>query len=299
MYAISYDDYGDASVLRYREADKPVPGPGQVRIEVRAVAVNPYDWKLRAGYMREFAPVTFPFVPGGEAAGVVDAVGLDVTGVEVGDEVFGLGSGTYAQYALLNHVARKPATLDWHQAAGTALAAETALRALRRVEVRPEQTLVVDGASGSVGAAAVQLAVADRVTVVGSCGAANDEFVASLGARPVRYGPGLAQRVRALVSHVDAGFDTAGHGGVSELVELTGSTDTVVTVADFTGEHDVHVTDTPSAFDALELVAKLADGDGDGYVVRVGRTFPLADAAVAHRLGEDGGATGKIVLTVD
>ncbi|ADD41601.1 NADP-dependent oxidoreductase [Stackebrandtia nassauensis] len=297
MYAVGFDEYGDASVLRYGEHPKPSPGPGQVRIEVRAAAVNPYDWKLRSGMMREIAPVTFPFIPGGEAAGVVDEVGEGVTGVEVGDEVFGLGSGTYAQYALLNHVAPKPAGFDWHQAAGTALAAETALRSLRLVELAAGQTLVVDGASGSVGSAAVQLAVADGATVIGTCGSSNEEFVSSLGARPVRYGPGLADRVRAMTAHVDAGFDTVGHGGVAELIELTGTPGKVVTVADFSGEHDVHVTSVPSAFDALAKVAELARGDG--YVVRVGRTFPLAEAEAAHRCGEAGISAGKIVLTLE
>lgn len=293
MHAVGFDEYGDASVLRYREAPKPAPGPGQVRIEVRAAAVNPYDWKLRSGLMREFAPVAFPFIPGGEAAGVVDEVGPGVSGVEIGDEVFGLGSGTYAEYALLDHVAAKPAGLDWLQAAGTALAAETALRSLRLVELAAGQILVIDGASGSVGSAAVQLAVAQGARVIGSCGAASDDFVAGLGAEPVRYGPGLAQRVRALASHVDAGFDTVGHGAIPELITLTGSPRKVVTIADFSGEHDVHLTDTPSAFDALKLVAELR-----GYTVRVGRVFRLAEAAAAHRCGEGGGSAGKIVLNV-
>src|SRR5690606_17180800 len=111
------------------------------------------------------------------------------------------------------------------------------------------QTVVIDGASGSVGAAAVQLAVDLGARVIGTCSAANADFVASLGARPIRYGPGLADRVRELAPQVDAGFDTSGHGAVAELLELTGSTDKVVTIADFSGEHDVHVTSVPSAFD--------------------------------------------------
>ncbi|MGH8875747.1 MAG: zinc-binding dehydrogenase, partial [Stackebrandtia sp.] len=203
----------------------------------------------------------------------------------------------YAQYAVLNHFEAKPAGFTWPQAGGTALAAETALRCLRLVGLESGQTIVVDGASGSVGSAAVQFAVDAGATVIGTCGSSNADFVRSLGARPISYGPGLDDRVRELASHVDAGVDTVGRGSVAQLLALTGSSEKVVTIADFSGEHDVQVSYLPSAFDALAKAAGLATQSR--YAVRVGRQFRLAEAGEAHRLAESGGSGGKVVLTTE
>lgn len=246
--------------------------------------------------MRGVATTDFPYIPGGEAAGVVDEVGGGARAA-VGDAVFGLGAAAYAQCVVLDHYAPKPSGFDWPRAGGTALAAETALRCLRLVGVERGHTVVVDGASGSVGSAAVQFAVDAGADVIGTCGSSNADFVRSLGARPIAYGPGLERRVGELADRVDAGIDTTGHGSVAQLLNLTGSKDRVVTIADFSGEHDVHVTSVPSAFDALDRAAALA-AEGR-YTVRVGRTFRLAEAAEAHRLAEAGGSGGKIVLTND
>ncbi|MGI8624811.1 MAG: alcohol dehydrogenase catalytic domain-containing protein, partial [Solirubrobacteraceae bacterium] len=136
MKALQFSRYGDAGVLHVAEADEPHAGPGQVRVRVRAVAVNPIDWKIRSGAMRDFMPVELPRIPGSDVAGVVDEVGEGVSGVAVGDEVFGaaVGAGA-AEYAVVQAFAAKPAGLSWEEAAGFVTAVETAVRAMDLVGV--------------------------------------------------------------------------------------------------------------------------------------------------------------------
>src|ERR687889_1610251 len=119
MKAVTFSEYGGPEVLHVGDVDKPHPGPGQVRIAVRAAGVNPIDWKARSGMMREVAPLDFPVIDGREAAGVVDEVGSGVDDAAVGDEVFGFAvSGAAAEHAVLDDFARKPAGLSWEEAAG-------------------------------------------------------------------------------------------------------------------------------------------------------------------------------------
>src|SRR3954454_12395807 len=119
MKAVTFTDYGGPDVLHVAEAEEPHAGAGQIRIAVRAAGVNPVDWKARSGVMRQAMPVSFPAIDGREAAGVVDELGADVTGVAVADEVFGFAVGAAAaEYAVLDAFARKPPNLAWAEAAG-------------------------------------------------------------------------------------------------------------------------------------------------------------------------------------
>src|SRR5919202_4867395 len=160
MKAVTFSEYGGPEVVHGADVDEPHAGPGQVRVAVRAAGVNPIDWKARSGMMREVAPVTFPAVDGREAAGVVDEVGSGVDGVAVGDEVFGFAvSGAAAERAVLDDFARKPPALSWEEAAGLPVAVETSVRVFTVLGGPSEgQTIVIDGAAGGVGTAAVQLA---------------------------------------------------------------------------------------------------------------------------------------------
>lgn len=294
MLALSYSQHGDPSVLRLSEVPEPHAGPGQVRIVVRTAAVNPADTKFRAGLMGG----ALPAVSGLEAAGVVDEVGEGITGFAVGDEVFGLGSNTAAQYAVLDSFAPKPAAATWDEAGGMSLGPETALRGLRLLGLKPGETLLIEGAAGSVGSAAAQFAVNDGIAVIGTAGPANHDRLKALGVIPTTYGPGLPERVRALASKgVQGALDTAGKGALPDLIELVGAPDRVVTVADFSGgELGVHVSGDRSAFDALPLVADLVS-DGK-FVVAVDSVYPLAEAAKAHQRSESGHLNGKVILKV-
>jgi NADPH:quinone reductase-like Zn-dependent oxidoreductase len=162
--AVTYTQYGGPEVLHVADVEEPHPEAGQIRVAVRAAGVNPIDWKARSGVMREVMPVSFPGIDGREAAGIVDELGLDVTRVAVGDEVFGFPvGGAAAERAILEDFARKPASLSWEAAAGLPVAAETSVRVFTVLGgVSEGQTLVVNGAAGGVGAVAVQLARAAR-----------------------------------------------------------------------------------------------------------------------------------------
>lgn len=152
MRKVSFSEYGGPEVLRLVDVEEPHAGPGRIRVAVRAAGVNPVDWRIREGQFRDRRPLDLPAGTGFDAAGVVDEVGEGLEGeVAVGDRVFGLGTETYAEFAVLSHWARMPEGLTFEEAAGYPSVTETALRILRQVGVRPGQTLLVSGAAGESG----------------------------------------------------------------------------------------------------------------------------------------------------
>ena len=197
MRALQFSTYGGPEVLEWAEAPDPHPGPGQIRIAVRAASVNPIDWKVLSGMLSGGKPMAGTGYLGYDAAGVVDEVGEGVTGVSVGDEVFGRGRNTQAEYAVLDAWAAKPPSVDWAVAAAAGVAGETSERGLRLLDVDAGDTLFVDGGAGGVGAVAVQMALARGARVIASASEANQDYLREIGATPVLYGQGLAERVRA------------------------------------------------------------------------------------------------------
>lgn len=298
--AVQFSRFGGPEVLELVDVPPPRPGPGEIRIKVRAAGVNASDWKRRQGQMDQNLPQTLGY----EAAGIVDQLGDDVATAAVGDEVFGfVGSGAaQAELAILTAWARLPEPLDFAHAAAIPSSAETAARALDQLGVTAGGTLLINGASGNVGTLATQFARARGARVIGTGSAASQELLRSLGAEPVVYGDDMPDRVRALVGdRVDWALDVAGNGILPELIALTGSHEQVLTVADVVGaqEHSVHFSrgDSGRAEYALGLAAKMSD---KGTLrVLVGRTFPLAQVAEAHRVGETGEVRGKLVLLLD
>ncbi|KOX27599.1 NADPH:quinone reductase [Saccharothrix sp. NRRL B-16348] len=292
--------FGGPEELRPAEVERPEPGAGQVRLRVRAAGVNPYDAVVRAGGMEAVFTTPLPTILGIEVAGVVDAVGADVTDWSVGDDVLGWSdTGAYAEFALATTVVRKPAGLSWEHAVTLPVALETTDRVFGLLDVKPGETLLVHGAAGGVGSIAVQLGVLAGLRVIGTAGPANQEHVAALGATPTTYGEGLVERVRALAPEgVDAVFDVAGKGALPASIELRGGTGRIVTIADYAADSlGVVFTGGPQQRSA-ERLAELAERAAKGEVVTtVGGTFPLADAAEAHRVSARGHGRGKLVLT--
>ncbi|MEB8340807.1 NADP-dependent oxidoreductase [Streptomyces endophyticus] len=299
MKAARFSRFGGPEVLEIVDLPDPHPGAGEIRIAVRAAGVNASDWKKRQGLMDQELPQTMGY----EAAGVVDEIGDGVEEVALGDRVFGFGGdgAAQAERAVLSAWARIPASLDFAGAAALPSSVETAARALDQLGVRGGGTLLISGASGSVGSAAVQLAVARGARVIGTGSPATHDRLRALGAEPVAYGEGMAERVRALAPNgVDLALDVAGSGILPELIDLTGSADEVITVADFAGaqRHGVRFSrgDAGRAVYALGQVADLVEAGR--FTLPVGRTFALTDVAEAHRVGESGQVRGKLVLLV-
>jgi len=306
MKAVVFEDFGGPEVLHEAEVDVPEPGPKQVRIRVRAAGVNPIDYKIRAGMMRPNLPARLPSIPGSEAAGVVEAVGTEVTALKPGDEAFGVTrGGAYCEQALLATYAAKPAGLSFADAAALPIAGETSERVLRLLEVKAGDTLVIHGAAGAVGSLAVQLAVGRGARVIGTAGSGNQEYLASLGAEPTLYGDGLVERVRALApGGVDAVFDVAGRGALADSVQLRGgSTERIVTIADYQGaeKFGIPFSGGPgSSVQSPELLAELAGKAARGELkVTVSTTYRLGEASAAHRDSEAGHGRGKTVILVD
>ncbi|MFI6029598.1 NADP-dependent oxidoreductase [Amycolatopsis magusensis] len=303
--AVRYAEYGGPEVLRLEEIDLPEPGPGEVRLAVRAAGMNPVDWKIRRGLFTPGQELAEPRGTGVEAAGVVEAVGPDVDTAAPGDEVFaGVGSGALATHVIAraDSLVHKPGWLSFEEAAALPVASETAARTLRYLDVQSGQTLLVHAAAGAVGLVAEQLAIARGLTVIGTASEARHEFLRELGVRPVAYGDGWVDRVReAAPDGIDVVLDGSGRGVLKESVALTGDPAKVVTIADGSAaDHGVHFTSggnekVPAAEVFAEVLPLLHAGK---LRLPIARTFPLAQAADAHRLSEDGHVLGKIVLEV-
>jgi NADPH:quinone reductase-like Zn-dependent oxidoreductase len=266
---------------------------------VRAAGVNASDWKKRRGLMDQELPQTLGY----EAAGIVDQIGEGVTDAHIGDRMFGLSldGAAQAEMAVLSYYAPIPQSLDFAGAAALPAAVETATRALDQLGVGDGNTVLINGASGSVGSAAVQLAVVRGAHVIGTARPANHDYLHSLGAKPVAYGEGLVERVRALAPDgVDLALDVAGSGVLPELIGLAGGSEHVLTIADFAGsqEHGVKFSrgDAGRAVHALDEIGELIDSGR--FSLPVAQTFPLAEIARAHRVSEDGRMSGKLVLLI-
>jgi NADPH:quinone reductase and related Zn-dependent oxidoreductases len=308
--AVQFIEYGRPDVVHVAEVEEPHAGPGEIRIAVRASGVSTGEVRIRAGRMRDVVPVVFPYRTGFDAAGVVDEVGQGVVGVAVGDEVFGMVApsrrGANADHAVLMAWAPKPGSWSWAEAGGAAGSVETATRVLDRLAVAAGHTLLVQGASGSVGTVVVQLGKARGARVIGTASEGNHEFLRTLGAEPTSYGPGLVDRIRALApGGIDAVVDCAG-GALPDLIAAAGGPARVVTIADpAAAVHGVHMSHGAPEGEGIGAADPLAvHGLADAVAlaaeqrlrVPVAAVFPLTEAAAAHALSETRHAPGRIVL---
>ncbi|MBK0377177.1 NADP-dependent oxidoreductase [Streptomyces sp. RB110-1] len=297
MKKVSYAAFGGPDVLDLIDAEEPHAGPGRIRVSVRAAGVNPVDWRLREGQVLGAHPVELPAGVGLDAAGVVDEVGEGVTDVAVGDRVFGEGTDTYAEFAVLSAWAPMPDGLSFAEAAGYPSVVETALRIIDEVGVRPGQKLLVSGASGGVGSAVLQIARERGVTVIGTAGAANQDYLRELGALATTYGDGWVERVRGL-GPVDAALDLAGSGVIPDLVALTGDPAKVVTIADL-GAPEFGVRFSGVAGSVPDALAEAASLIARGRLhIPVEKSYALTEAAAAHADSRAGHTRGRRVIVI-
>lgn len=299
MKRAQFSEYGGPEVLRVTEAEEPHAAEGQIRISVRAAGINQFDWKVREGHMREMMPLPLPAGTGGDAAGVVDEVGDGGTDVVVGDEVFGSGQATLAEYAVLTSWAKKPEGLSFEEAAGYPVPIETAIRILKQVGVQPGETLLVSGASGGVGSAVIQVARQKGITVIGTASERNQDYLQEFGATALTYGPDLVNRVRALAPEgVDAALDLAGSGVIPELIELTGEPQKVLSIADFSApEHGAQV--SAQAENRARAYAEAAELFIQGaFHIPVEKTFKLEEAGEAQAASAKGHVKARFIVTI-
>ncbi|UPZ27370.1 NADP-dependent oxidoreductase [Streptomyces sp. LRE541] len=309
MRAISQDVLGGTEVLKEVEREIPQPGPSEVLVRVHAAGLNPTDWKHRAngGFLKK--P---PFVLGWDVSGVVEAVGLGVAVHKPGDEVFGMlpypyGVGAHAEYVIApaRALARKPAEVDHTQAGALPLAALTAWQALvDTADVRPGQRVLIHAAAGGVGHLAVQIAKERGAYVIGTASAGKHEFLRGLGADElVDYREtDFAEAVR----DVDVVLDTIGGdyrsrslrtlrpGGLLVSILVSGTTE-LAEEAEGLGVRAVEMLVEADHAGMNAIAGLVAAGS---LRATIAETFPLAEAAKAHALGDTGRTVGKLVLQV-
>lgn len=300
---VVFDEFGGPEVLRLVEVPDPVPGTGQVLIRVRSAGVQPVDCATRRGEFAKYRPLPFPIRLGNEVAGVVERVGDGVTDFAAGDEVIAfLTLEGYADAVVVaaDQVGRKPEKMSWAEAGVLTASGQTAYTALDELGVGPRDTLLIHAAAGGVGSFAVQLAVARGARVVGTASERNHEYLLSLGAVPVTYGPGLADRVRAAAPQgVTCVLDAIGGDALDASVELLGGTERIVTIADWarSAELGIRRIGTQRSVAKLDELTRL--WSAGQLRVEVAETVPLSRAADAHRLVETGHVRGKVALVVD
>jgi len=303
--AVQFDSYGGIDVLQVREVPRPVPGAGEVLVEVKAASINPSEAVIRSGALHHMFPATFPSGQGSDLAGVVAELGPDASGFAVGDEVIGFSMrrSSHAEYVTVpaNQLTPRPAKVPWEVAGSLFVAGVTAYAAVRSVQLAPGSTVVIAGAAGGVGSIAVQLARRSGATVLGIAGPSNDAWLAGHGVVPVNYGDDLPARLRAAAKsgHIDALLDFFGGGYVAMAVQdLKLSPDKVDTIADFEavkrfGVQSKGGADAASAAVVAELAELVERGELE---VPIAGVFALDDVREAFRQVELRHTRGKLVL---
>lgn len=306
MKAAFYSKYGDPGVLEYGDQPEPKVGPDTVLIEVKATSVNPVDWKVMAGYLDGAITAHFPVIPGWDVAGVVIQPGPAVPEFSAGDEVMGyvrmdtVGQGTFAEQvsAPVRTLSRKPSNLSWAEAATVPLTGLTALQTLDALDVTDGDTVLIHNGAGGVGTFGIQIARARGARVIATASERNHDFLRELGAEPVAYGDGVADRVHEIAP-----------GGVSAVVDFVGGEDwqasldvltrqgRVASIADAAvKEHGGQYIFVRPVADDLSTLADLIEA---GKVKPVlAETYPLEKAADAFSANMDGHTRGKIAITV-
>jgi NADPH:quinone reductase-like Zn-dependent oxidoreductase len=322
MKAITYSEFGDESVLTLsQDHPDPVPGEGELLVRVKAVSVNPVDWKVVAGYARDSLPTVFPAIPGWDLAGVVEALGPGAAGsasgtagstsavaagFTPGDEVNGYArkpeahGGTFAELVVVEPwmIVRKARGDTFEQSAGLPLAGLTAYQCLAAIGLGPGDTVLIHAAAGGVGSLGVQIARALGARVIGTASERNHDFLRRLGAEPVVYGPGLANRVRALAPEgVDGAVDLIGGEAVEVSRHLLKDGTRIASVLDpaiaESGGHYV------LAHADTEQLAQLNRWVDEGRLaVPIDRILPLSATAEAFQLSKTGRTRGKIILSI-
>ncbi len=307
MKAIVINEYGDESVLNYTDVERLEAKEGEVLVKVYAAAVNPADWKIRDGMGESFG-FKLPLILGGDIAGIVEAVGVDVENFKQGDAVYGMTvsslSGGYAEYAVAkaDAIAPKPESINFEEAAAIPIAALTAWQAIFDLaNLSSGQRILITGASGGVGSMAVQLAKAKGAFVVGTASSKNEQYVRDLGADEfVDY---TQQSFEAVVKDVDVVFDTVGGDTQERAFQTLKKGGFLVTSAQAPSEEKAKEFGVEAAFvfckpNAQQLAEINRLIEKGKLKIHIETVLPLAEVKKAHQLSQSGRTRGKIVLQI-
>ncbi len=309
MKAVRIHEFGDVSNLQYEEIETPEPADDEVRVRIHAAGVNPADCFLRQGAP---FPIDLPWIPGWDIAGVVDEVGTDVSGIDPGDEVYGIlpfpgDGGAYAEAVTISptegKLSQKPESLSFEEAAGVPMAGLTAWRSMRLTDLQAGQRILVHAAAGGVGHFAVQFAKRRGAHVVGTASGSNEEFLRDLGVDEfVDY---REERFEDAIEPVDAVIDAIGGDTFNRSLEVVTEGGVIDNLTlrltpeqeEAAYERGVRVVQSDTLDRGwLEDITELLD---DATVApTLDTVFPLAEARQAHELSEGGHVRGKIILTM-
>ncbi len=305
MRVIQVYRYGGPEQLKLEQKLRPEPQAGEVLLRVHAAGVNQIDWKIRQGLMKDFQPMTFPYIPGIEVAGVVEGVGPGVAAFEIGQAVFGQSArGAYAEYITesVEALALKPETLSFTEAATVPIGATTAWRALfDHGGLTSGQRVLIQGAAGGVGLFAVQLAKWKGAQVIGTTSTANLDFVRELGADTVvDYS---TTPVESVIQDVDLVLDGVGGETLISSLAAIRRGGTLISIAGLPPQEEALARGVRAAFirnqysrELLQTLTRLID---DGRLkVTAGKTFSLNEVQLAHEYSRGGHGRGRIVLQI-
>jgi NADPH:quinone reductase-like Zn-dependent oxidoreductase len=301
--AVRFDEYGDIDVLKVVEVPRPVPGPGQVLVKVKAAGINPGEASIRKGLLDAIFPATFPSGEGSDLAGTVDESGPDVTMWKVGDEVLGWVDTRSSHAELVavdvDHLVTRPANVPWDVAGSLFVAGATAYASVQAVKLAPGDTVVVSGAAGGVGSVVVQLAVNAGAKVIGLASDEHHSWLTGHDVIPIAYGDGVVERIgKASDGHVDALIDTFGGGYVEMAIGLGVAPERINTIIDRAAAQKYGTKNDGNAAAAsanvmAELVGLIAEGRLE---IPIAKTYPLTEVREAFRDLEQRHTLGKIVL---
>jgi NADPH:quinone reductase-like Zn-dependent oxidoreductase len=301
--AVKFDHYGGLEVLQVVDVPRPAPGPGQVLVKVKAAGINPGEISIRKGVFADRWPAKFPSGQGSDFAGVVEETGSGVTKVAVGDEVIGFTHerASQAEFVVVEagNLTPRPPNVSWEQAGGLFVAGTTAFAAVRAVDLKPGDTVVVSGAAGGVGSIAVQLAKGAGAKVIGLAGERNQQWLKDHGAIPVAYGDDVEDRIHAASGgKVDAFIDTFGGGYVELALKLGVGPNRINTIIDFAAaeKYQVKAEGSQAAANA-EVLGQLAGFIAAGKLeIPIAKVYPLSKVREAYQELEQRHTRGKIVL---
>jgi NADPH:quinone reductase-like Zn-dependent oxidoreductase len=301
--AVRFDEYGEIDVLKVIEVPRPVPGPGEVLVKVKAAGINPGEASIRKGLLDAIFPATFPSGEGSDLAGKVDELGPDVTMWKVGDEVLGWVDTRSSHAELVavdvDHLVTRPANVPWEVAGSLFVVGATAYASVQAVKLAPGDTVVVSGAAGGVGSVVVQLAVNAGAKVIGLASDEHHSWLTGHDVIPIAYGDGVVERIRESADgRVDAFIDTFGGGYVEMAIGLGVAPERINTIIDRAAAQKYGTKNDGNAVAAsadvmAELVGLIAEGRLE---IPIAKTYPLTEVREAYRDLEQRHTLGKIVL---